>query len=60
MLAEGTFCSALLAIAPACTDFYRLGKAYATFFGGRGANVVVNDLGGSVKGGAEGSSKVCT
>lgn len=27
-----------------------LGKAYATFFGSRGAKVVVNDLGGSVKG----------
>ena len=27
-----------------------LGKAYATFFGSRGANVVVNDLGGSFKG----------
>lgn len=36
-----------------------LGKAYAIFFGSRGANVVVNDLGGSFKG--EGaSSKVCT
>lgn len=31
-----------------------LGKAYATFFGSRGANVVVNDLGVSFKG--EGSS----
>jgi multifunctional beta-oxidation protein len=31
-----------------------LGKAYATFFGARGANVVVNDLGGSFKG--EGAS----
>lgn len=31
-----------------------LGKAYATFFGARGANVVVNDLGGSFKG--EGNS----
>lgn len=31
-----------------------LGKAYATFFGSRGANVVVNDLGGSHKG--EGAS----
>lgn len=29
-----------------------LGKAYATFFGSRGASVVVNDLGGSVKGDA--------
>lgn len=27
-----------------------LGKAYAVFFGERGANVVVNDLGGSFKG----------
>ncbi|KAI9870168.1 MAG: bifunctional hydroxyacyl-CoA dehydrogenase/enoyl-CoA hydratase fox2, partial [Pleopsidium flavum] len=27
-----------------------LGKAYAIFFGSRGANVVVNDLGGSFKG----------
>jgi len=27
-----------------------LGKAYATLFGARGANVVVNDLGGSFKG----------
>lgn len=27
-----------------------LGKAYATFFGSRGASVVVNDLGGSLKG----------
>lgn len=27
-----------------------LGKAYAVFFGTRGANVVVNDLGGSFKG----------
>jgi len=31
-----------------------LGKAYAVFFGSRGANVVVNDLGGSFKG--EGAS----
>ena len=31
-----------------------LGKAYATFFSSRGANVVVNDLGGSFKG--EGTS----
>ena len=35
-----------------------LGKAYATFFGARGANVVVNDLGGSFKGEGQ-SSKVC-
>ena len=34
-----------------------LGKAYATFFGLRGANVVVNDLGGSFKGEGQ-SSKV--
>ena len=27
-----------------------LGKAYAVFFAARGANVVVNDLGGSFKG----------
>lgn len=27
-----------------------LGKAYALFFGAQGANVVVNDLGGSFKG----------
>jgi multifunctional beta-oxidation protein len=32
-----------------------LGRAYAIFFGSRGANVVVNDLGGSFKG--EGGSK---
>jgi multifunctional beta-oxidation protein len=31
-----------------------LGKAYALFFAARGANVVVNDLGGSFKG--EGTS----
>jgi multifunctional beta-oxidation protein len=31
-----------------------LGKAYALFFASRGANVVVNDLGGSFKG--EGTS----
>jgi hypothetical protein len=31
-----------------------LGKAYALFYGSRGANVVVNDLGGGVKG--EGTS----
>jgi len=36
-----------------------LGKAYATFFGSRGANVVVNDLGGSFKGEGQ-SSKVST
>lgn len=27
-----------------------LGKAYALFFASRGANVVVNDLGGDIKG----------
>jgi hypothetical protein len=31
-----------------------LGKAYALFYGSRGANVVVNDLGGGIKG--EGTS----
>lgn len=35
-----------------------LGKAYALFFASRGANVVVNDLGGSHKGSGQ-SSKVC-
>jgi NAD(P)-dependent dehydrogenase (short-subunit alcohol dehydrogenase family) len=34
-----------------------LGRAYAVFFGSRGANVVVNDLGGSFKG-EGGSTKV--
>ena len=34
-----------------------LGRAYAVFFGSRGANVVVNDLGGSFKGEGK-SSKV--
>lgn len=34
-----------------------LGKAYALFFGSRGASVVVNDLGGSFKGDGA-SSKV--
>jgi multifunctional beta-oxidation protein len=34
-----------------------LGKAYAVFFASRGANVVVNDLGGSFKGEGK-SSKV--
>lgn len=34
-----------------------LGKAYALFFASRGANVVVNDLGGGVKGEGK-SSKV--
>lgn len=36
---------------------HRLGKAYALFFGSKGANVVVNDLGGSFKGEGQ-SSKV--
>lgn len=36
-----------------------LGKAYALFFASRGANVVVNDLGGSFKGEGQ-SSKVPT
>lgn len=35
-----------------------LGKAYALFFASRGANVVVNDLGGSHKGEGQ-SAKVC-
>jgi len=35
-----------------------LGRAYALFFGQRGANVVVNDLGGGIKG-EGGSTKVC-
>ena len=35
-----------------------LGKAYALFFASRGANVVVNDLGGSHSGEGK-SSKVC-
>ena len=33
-----------------------LGKAYALFFASRGANVVVNDLGGSAKGEGGGTS----
>ena len=33
-----------------------LGKAYALLFGSRGAKVVVNDLGGSLKGDAQTSS----
>lgn len=33
-----------------------LGKAYAVFFGSRGANVVVNDLGGNAKGEGKGSN----
>lgn len=35
-----------------------LGRAYALFFASRGANVVVNDLGGSFKG-EGGGNKVC-
>ena len=34
----------------------RLGKAYCLFFGDRGANVVVNDLGGALKGDGGSSS----
>lgn len=34
-----------------------LGKIYAVHFAQRGAKVVVNDLGGSVKGDGQGSSK---
>jgi multifunctional beta-oxidation protein len=33
-----------------------LGREYAVFFGSRGANVVVNDLGGSFKGEGAGSA----
>lgn len=33
-----------------------LGREYAIFFGSRGANVVVNDLGGSFKGEGQGSA----
>ncbi|ANB12509.1 bifunctional hydroxyacyl-CoA dehydrogenase/enoyl-CoA hydratase FOX2 [Sugiyamaella lignohabitans] len=33
-----------------------LGKAYALFFGARGASVVVNDLGGSLKGETDGDA----
>ena len=33
-----------------------LGKAYALFFASRGANVVVNDLGGSGKGEGSGTN----
>ena len=36
-----------------------LGKAYAVFFGSRGANVVVNDLGGNAKGEGSGSNVRC-
>lgn len=35
-----------------------LGRAYAVFFGSRGANVVVNDLGGSFNGEGGASAKV--
>lgn len=35
-----------------------LGREYAIFYGSRGANVVVNDLGGSFKGEGAGS-QVC-
>lgn len=33
-----------------------LGKSYSLFFASRGASVVVNDLGGSFKGGDDGVS----
>jgi multifunctional beta-oxidation protein len=36
-----------------------LGKVYAKYFASRGAKVVVNDLGGSVRG-EGGNAKVCT
>ena len=36
-----------------------LGRAYATFFGSRGASVVVNDLGGSFKGEGNSSKVRC-
>ena len=36
-----------------------LGREYALFFASRGANVVVNDLGGSFKGEGTGSA-VCS
>lgn len=36
-----------------------LGKAYALFFASRGANVVVNDLGGSFKGEGAGTKVGC-
>lgn len=36
-----------------------LGRSYATFFGVRGANVVVNDLGGSFKGEGNSSKVYC-
>ena len=36
-----------------------LGKAYALFFASRGANVVVNDLGGSFKGEGAGTKVTC-
>jgi multifunctional beta-oxidation protein len=34
-----------------------LGRQYALFYAGRGAKVVVNDLGGSINGAGRGSSK---
>jgi hypothetical protein len=37
-----------------------LGRAYALFFASRGANVVVNDLGGSFKGEGGGSKVYMT
>jgi multifunctional beta-oxidation protein len=37
-----------------------LGKAYAIFFASRGANVVVNDLGGSFKGEGKSSKVIYT
>lgn len=46
MLAEGETAASIPFIANIC----RLGKAYCLFFGSRGANVVVNDLGGALKG----------
>ena len=51
----GQVCSPCQKIAYA--DDHRLGKAYALFFGSRGANVVVNDLGSSFNGEGQ-SSKV--
>lgn len=36
-----------------------LGREYAIFYGSRGANVVVNDLGSSFKGEGQGSA-VCS
>lgn len=37
-----------------------LGKAYALFFASRGANVVVNDLGGSHSGDGKSSKVMCS